>query len=138
MGGRAHFWQPDLAGRDRHRDFLGHFPVRARIDQVPDHVAGEGKLATVAPGLVLIDDAADGFRIGRIADAIENHLSDGRLALERLAARFEIDAFGQAGLLFLAEYGRGQHRCRPSVVVRRDFGNEAASVLVLAQDRIEG
>lgn len=44
---------------------------------------------------VLVDDAADGFRVGWIAHAVQDDLRHGRLALHP-SPRLEIDALGEA------------------------------------------
>ncbi|MOA44417.1 hypothetical protein D3C78_1666940 [compost metagenome] len=62
------------------------------VHPVLDIVAGERKLAAVAPVLVLINDAADGFRISGVAHAVEDDLCHGCLSLHRFSARLEIDA----------------------------------------------
>src|SRR5262245_20489208 len=86
--------QPYLAGRHCHGDLFRHRVMLAACDAILDAVAGEGKLAAVAPVLVLIDDPADRLRIGRVANTVEHDLSDRRLPFHRLAARLKIDSGG--------------------------------------------
>jgi len=67
-------------------------------------VTGKRELATFLH-LALIDHAANRLRELRAADAVENDLSHGDLAPNRLAARFEIDCGGEAAALPLLEFG---------------------------------
>jgi hypothetical protein len=59
-------------------------------------IAGEGELAAGPAFRALEDDAADAVRIGRVADPVQHHLSNGFLASERLDRGFIIDCGGEA------------------------------------------
>src|SRR5690606_29595317 len=138
--GRANFRQEDLAGGNGHADFLRHLVVTAVGNLQLAALAGEGELAAVAPVLVLIDDAADRVRVGRIADAVENHLRHGGLALHVFAARFEVDSFGEALLLLLGEDLRRQRILHPLVAAlpyRRTIPPSIGALFSL-QDAREG
>src|SRR5690606_28410786 len=96
--GRDHFRPEDLACGDGHAYLLRHLVVRGAAHARPRAVAGKRELAAVAPVAILVDDAADCRRIGRIADTVEDDLRNSGLALHVFPARLEIDALGQAFL----------------------------------------
>src|SRR5690554_5009066 len=94
--GRTDLGDENLAGSDSQADLLGNLIMMLAAHARRSALAGERKLAAITPRLVLVDDAADRGRIGRVADAVEDDLGDGCLALHVLAACLEIDAFGKA------------------------------------------
>src|SRR5687768_17044029 len=99
MGGIADFRDPDFSFGHVAGDALCVLPLALLGDPFGAAVAGKGELAAVPKILVLIDDAADRLRIGRVTDAIQDDLSNRGLTRLRLAARFEIDPLSEAFLL---------------------------------------
>ncbi len=89
-------------------------------------LAGKRELAAVDPVIVLIDDLADGLRIGGVAHAIENDLRHGGLALDAFTSRLKINACRQAFLFFLGENDWRQWGCQPIVIALTELRDEAA------------
>src|SRR5690606_40714927 len=95
-----------------------------------DAVASERELAAIAPLLVLINHTADAFRIGGVADPVQDDLGHRGLAANRLAAGFEVNTGGQTLLFALRkDLGRKRRAC-PWMIARRNRGNEPAGILV--------
>ena len=109
------------------RDIIGVVP-QARRRQLPRRLALDGDAGDAdgaAPGFrrpvgmrhaaamdegelgALDDDAAQAGRKTARGGAVHHHFGDRELALERLAARFEIDRVGEAFLLGVAGSGGG-------------------------------
>src|SRR5205085_6196157 len=86
----------DAAAQRGRGDPPGAVPGGAVHDRTHDAGAGEAELAAGCPLGSLIDDAADRVRIGGVADAVQNDLRDGALAVVGLVARLVIDGLGQA------------------------------------------
>ena len=86
----------DEAGQRALGDVLRLAPQRRlrRARQRP--VAGEGELAAGREPGALVDHAADRFRIGRVAHAVQDDLGDRLLALHGLAGGLVVDRLGHA------------------------------------------
>ncbi len=75
----------------------------------------------VPPLVVLEDDAADRVRIGGVAHPVQDHLRDRGLAVGRLAAGLEINAFREAVLLLVVEHALRQRVSHPVVLAGREL-----------------
>ncbi len=85
----------DVATQRLDGDPARAFPHGGRPRAPHGPVADETEL-TVARRGALIDHAADCFREGRVANAVQDHLGDRGLARRRVTARFVIDRLRQA------------------------------------------
>jgi hypothetical protein len=84
----------NIAGERCARDGFGLLPDGAGRPAIERAIAHEGEL-TNAP-VVLIDDAADRLREGRVPHAVEHDLRNRAAAVDGLEPRFIIDRLRQA------------------------------------------
>ena len=84
------------AGEHQRGELLAARAGSGALHHVGIAVADVGELAAAAAAGALTGHAADRLGEAAVVDAVQHHLGDRDLAVERLAARLEVDRLGQA------------------------------------------